>query len=174
MRPRFSVFIAMSLDGYIARPDGGIDWLELAGPLDESHGYDAFISSVDTVVIGRGTYDTVLGFGDAWPYGTKRVVVLTHRPVPPRRDETFFSGTPEQLLGQLGGAKHVYLDGGQVISQFFGAGLIDDLVISVIPVVLGAGLRLFPGGEHEHRLELTGHRSWPSGMVQLRYSVRPG
>jgi dihydrofolate reductase len=172
MRPRFSVFIAMSLDGYIARPDGGIDWLELAGPLDESHGFEAFISSIDTHVIGRGTYDTVLGFGEeAWPYGTKRVIVLTHHPVPPRRQEAFFSGTPAQLLSELSEAKHVYVDGGQVISQFFAAGLIDDLVISVIPVVLGAGLRLFPGGELEHPLTLTSHRSWPSGMVQLRYTV---
>jgi dihydrofolate reductase len=174
MRPRFSVFIAMSIDGYIARRDGSIDWLQIVHPLDESHGYDAFFASVDALVVGRGTYDTVQSFPE-WPYGTKPVIVLTHRPAEPRHGEELFAGPVTELVAKLAGATRVYVDGGDVIRQFFAADLIDDLVISVIPIVLGDGLRLFPGGEGEHRLALEGQRTWPSGLAQLRYRVaRPG
>jgi dihydrofolate reductase len=171
MRPQFSVFIATSLDGYIARADGSIDWLSIVHPVDEAHGYPAFMASVDTVVLGRGTYDTVLGFKE-WPYAGKRVVVMTHRPAAARHGEEFFTGSAAELAARLSGAKRVYVDGGQVVSQFFAAGLIDDVTISVIPILLGGGIRLFTGGEGEHRLELESQRSWPSGMVQIRYRVR--
>jgi dihydrofolate reductase len=168
---QFSVFIATSLDGYIARTDGSIDWLTIVHPVDEAHGYSSFMASVDAIVIGRGTYDTVLGF-DHWPYAGKRVTVMTHRPARARQDEKFFSGSAAELVEHLHDAKRVYVDGGKVISQFLAAGLIDDLTISVIPIILGEGLRLFCGGEREQRLELEGQRSWPSGMVQLRYRIR--
>ncbi|HJZ88845.1 MAG TPA: dihydrofolate reductase family protein [Polyangia bacterium] len=171
MRPRFSVFIATSLDGYIARANGAIDWLSIVHPLDEAHGYQAFFDSIDTIVVGRGTYDTVLGF-EQWPYRGKRVIVMTHRPREPRQGEEFFAGSATELAGRLGDAKRVYVDGGKVIGQFFAAGLVDDLTLSVIPIVLGDGIRLFSGGEGEHRLELESHRAWPSGLVQLRYRVR--
>jgi dihydrofolate reductase len=171
MRPRFSVFIAISLDGYIARADGSIDWLSIVHPVDEAHGYNAFMASVDTVVIGRGTYETVLGYG-TWPYIGKRVIVMTHRPVEARNGEEPFSGTPLEVVSRLAEAKRVYVDGGKVVSEFFGADLIDDVTISVIPIVLGNGIRLFSGGEGEHRLELEGSRSWPSGMVQMRYRIK--
>jgi dihydrofolate reductase len=171
MRPRFSVFIGASLDGYIARADGAIDWLAIAEPLDESHGYDAFFASIDTIVVGRGTYETALGFGD-WPYRGKRVIVMTHRPAESRHGEELHAGAPADLLPRLAEAKRVYVDGGNVIRQFFAAGLIDDVTLSVLPIVLGDGIRLFPGGEGEHRLDLESHRSWPTGLVQLRYQVR--
>ena len=169
--PRFSVFIATSLDGYIARRNGAIDWLSIVHPVDEAHGYGAFMATVDAIVVGRGTYDTVLGF-EEWPYGGKRVAVMTHRPARPRHGEEFFSGSAAELAARLQDARRVYVDGGKVVSQFLAAGLIDDMTISVIPIILGEGLRLFPGGEGEHRLELEGQRSWPSGMVQMRYRVR--
>lgn len=171
MSPRFSVFIATSLDGYIARTNGAIDWLAIVHPVDEAHGYQAFLASVDAIVLGRGTYDTVLGF-DQWPYPGKRVVVMTHRPAEARHGEEFFSGSAVELAARLGEAQRVYVDGGNVVSQFFAAGLIDDVTISVIPILLGDGIRLFSGGEGEHRLELESQRSWPSGMVQMRYRVR--
>jgi dihydrofolate reductase len=171
MRSRFSVFIAASLDGYIARSNGDIDWLSIVHPVDEAHGYQAFMASVDTIVLGRGTYDTVLEFNE-WPYPGKRVIVMTHRPAEARHGEEFFSGRAAELATRLSDAKRVYVDGGKVVSQFLAAGLIDDLTISVIPIILGDGIRLFSGGEGEHRLELEGQRSWPSGMVQMRYRVR--
>jgi dihydrofolate reductase len=173
MRPRCSVFIAASLDGFIARRDGNIDWLHELHPLDkEPNGYDEFIATVDAIVIGRGTYDTVLGF-PSWPYGEKRVIVMTHRPpAQPRANEEFFTGAPRDVVSRLAGCQRVYVDGGVVIAQFLAARLIDDLVVSVMPIVLGDGIRLFPGGEGEHRLELEGHRALNSGLVQLSYRVR--
>ncbi len=173
MRPRFSVFIATSLDGYIARANGAIDWLSIVHPLDETHGYTAFFDSIDTIVVGRGTYDTALGF-DEWPYGGKRVIVMTHRPAEARHGEELFAGSATEVVARLGESRRVYVDGGVVISQFFAAGLVDDVTVSVIPIVLGEGIRLFSGGEGEHRLELEGQRSWPSGLVQLRYRIRTG
>jgi dihydrofolate reductase len=171
MAPRFSVFIATSVDGYIARADGSIDWLSIVHPVDEAHGYEKFMSSVDTVVIGRNTYETVLRYED-WPYVGKRVVVMTHRSAASPNGEGFYSGPAAELSRQLVESKRVYVDGGSVVRQFLAAGLIDDLTISVIPIILGNGIRLFSCGEGEHRLELESSRSWPSGMVQMRFSVR--
>ena len=171
MRARFSVFIAISLDGYIARAGGDIDWLSIVHPVDEAHGYGPFLASVDTIVIGRGTYEAVLE-NDKWPYVGKNVIVMTHRPAKAHKAEEFYSGPVLELARRLTDAKRVYVDGGQVVSQFFAAGLIDDVTISVIPIVLGEGIRLFSGGEGEHRLDLESSRSWPSGMVQMRYRVR--
>ncbi len=167
-RPRCSVFIAVSADGYIARKDGSIDWLERVQGLD--YGYAAFFGSIDTLVLGRGTYDTALGFAD-WPYAGKRVIVMTHRPATPRRDETFTSATPVELVAGLGDTRRVYVDGGNVIRQFLTAKLIDDLTLSIVPILLGDGIRLFTGGEGEHVLALESSQAWPTGVVQLRYRV---
>ena len=170
-KPHCSVFIATSADGYIARADGAIDWLgcvELAG---EDYGFAAFYETVDVLVMGRGTYDTAIGFPE-WPYAGKRVFVMTHRPTRPRHDEVFVACTPDEVLERAAadGATHVYVDGGVVIGQFLAAGRIDHMTISIIPMILGSGVRLFGGGEGEHRLELEGTQAWPaSGLVQLRY-----
>lgn len=171
MGARYSVFIATSLDGYIARGDGSIDWLAIVHPVDEAHGFAAFMSSVDTVVIGRRTYETVLEY-ETWPYFGKRVIVMTHHPAQAHHGEEFYSGSAADLANRLTDARRVYVDGGNVVNQFFAAHLIDDVTISVIPIVLGNGIRLFSGGEGEHRLELESSRSWPSGMVQMRYRVQ--
>jgi dihydrofolate reductase len=170
MRPRFSVFIAASLDGFIAKPDGNIDWLRIHSLAEEPNGYNEFIESIDAIVIGRGTYETVLGFG-GWFYGDKRVIVMTRRPAESRHGEEFYAGDPSGLLSRLAGATRVYVDGGAVISQFFAADLIDDVTVGILPIVLGSGIRLFPGGEGEHRLVLQNHRVFKSGMVQLSYQT---
>lgn len=165
-----SVFIATSLDGYIARPDDGLDWLKLVERAGEDYGYAKFAETVDALVIGRRTYDTVLGFG-AWPYAGKRVIVMTHRPLVARHGEEAFEGSPEELVQRLAseGTRRVYVDGGNVIQQFLAARLIDDLTISVIPIMLGAGIPLFGGTEQ--RLRLDGVQQFESGLVQLRYRV---
>jgi dihydrofolate reductase len=171
MRPRFSVFIAASLDGFIARADGSIDWLSIHALDQEPNGYDDFIRTVDAIVIGRGTHDTALAFGD-WPYGSKRVIVLTHGSRDSRHGEELHAGDPALLLPRLMDCKRVYVDGGNVISQFFAADLIDDVTVGILPIVLGSGIRLFPGGEGEHRLALQRHHVYRSGMVQLEYGVQ--
>ena len=170
-----SVFIATSVDGYIARPDGGLDWLGVVNAPGEDYGYAAFASTVDVLVTGRGTYDVVLGFG-TWPYEGKRVIVLTHRPPAEgsRHGEEFFSGDVRDLVAKLTaeGVRRAYVDGGNVIRAFMAAGLIDDVTLSLIPVVLGDGIRLFDRGVGEHGLELAGTQSWPTGLVQLRYQAK--
>jgi dihydrofolate reductase len=166
------VFIATSLDGFIARPDGSIDWLQSVDSPGEDYGYQEFFDSVDTLVIGRNTYDVVRGF-PAWPYTGKRCVVLTHRPAPPAFDEEFSGEDPVGLLARLGreGARHVYVDGGQVIRQFLAAKSIDRLTLSIVPILLGGGIPLFSGvGELGVVLEHT--RAWPTGLVQSRYRIR--
>src|SRR5438309_1079543 len=120
--------------------------MSIVEPLDEAHGYQAFMDSVDTIVVGRGTYDVVLAFAE-WPYPGKRVVVLTHRPTEPRHGEEFFAGTPPEVAALVDGSKRVYVDGGNVVGQFLAADLVDDLTISILPIVLGDGIRLLSGGE---------------------------
>jgi dihydrofolate reductase len=157
----------MSLDGMIAGPNDELAWLDPYG--NEEHGYAAHFASIDTLLIGRRTYDVVLGFPD-WPYEGKRVYVLTNHPVTPRRDEQFISGSPAEVLAKISGV-HIYLDGGAVVRQFLAAGLVDDMTISIIPEILGSGIRLFDGGPPA-TLELTGSQAFKSGLVQVRYNAR--
>ena len=168
MRIQFGIFVGASLDGFIAREDGGLDWLK---PFEgEEHGYAGFMSSIDALVIGRGTYDTVLAFPE-WPYAGKRVVVCTRRPAEAAHGEEFWSGSPRALAEKLDGegVKRVYLDGGALISSFLREGLVDELTVSVVPIILGGGLPLFSGAMPQLSLRLLGAKSFPSGLVQLRY-----
>jgi dihydrofolate reductase len=161
------VFMGMSLDGCIAGPNGEIDWLDRVRDEGEDYGYHAFWASITTLVIGRGTWDVARGFSQ-WPYDGKRVVVLTHRPEPPEHGEEFYSGDVRGLA--LEG--RAYIDGGNVIRQFLAAGLIDDLTLTIVPLILGDGIRLFDRGIPTSWLTLQEHRAWPSGLAQLRYVVQ--
>jgi len=169
-----SVFIALSLDGFIARRDGSIDWLALVEREGEDYGYRSFLDSVDTLVVGRSTYNLALGF-EPWPYAGKRCVVLSHAPPAPRHGEEFYSGSPRELCANLAaqGARRVYVDGGTVIQQFLSANLVTDLTLSVIPVLLGDGVRLFGATGGDLPLELLASRRFDSGLVQLEYRVLP-
>lgn len=172
-RPQCSVFIAASLDGFIARADGAIDWLAVVERPGEDYGFKTFYESVDTLVMGRKTYETALGF-PAWPYDGKRCVVLTREQRAAHHGESFFAGDPAVLVERLGaeGAKRAYVDGGAVIGQFLAAKLVDDLTVSVIPILLGEGAPLAPALGGDVRLELVEHRAFESGLVQLRYRPR--
>ena len=169
-----SVFIATSLDGFIARLDGALDWLPVDG--GEPHGYTEFMATVDGIVIGRKTFETVLTF-DAWPYGRKPVVVLSTRPselTPPAGAVCeVMAGTPHEIVTRLTqrGMKHLYIDGGVTIQGFLEAGLIQHLTITRIPVLLGTGIPLFGSLSHDIRLEHVATRSYPSGMVQSEYVI---
>jgi dihydrofolate reductase len=169
-----SVFIATSLDGFIARPDGALDWLPADG--GEPHGYTEFIATVDALVIGRKTLETVLTF-DAWPYGKKPVVVLSTTlsklTVPDGAVCELMAGPPKQVVGRLErrGMTHLYVDGGATIQGFLEAGLIQHLIITRIPVLLGRGSPLFGPLSHDIRLEHVATRSFPSGMVQSEYVI---
>lgn len=167
-----SVYIAASLDGFIARSDGGIDWLSTVQQAGIDYGYKAFHDSIDTVVVGRNTYDQVLGFAE-WPYAGKRCVVLTHAPPVSRHGEEFFDGSPAELVSTLSndGARRAYVDGGAVIQQFLAANLIDDLTLSLVPILLGEGIRLFGTLGHDQPLTLLRTQAFDSGLVQMVYRV---
>jgi dihydrofolate reductase len=172
---KISVFIATSLDGFIAREDGALDWLPPDG--GEEHGYTAFIATVDAIVMGRGTYETVLGF-DAWPYPGRSVVVLTTRPLkqaPPHGAKVdVMSGAPHDIVARLAarGMKHLYIDGGITVQRFLEAGLIQRLTITRIPVVLGRGIPLFGPVTHDVWFEHVTTRSYASGLVSSEYVIK--
>jgi dihydrofolate reductase len=169
-----SVFIAASLDGFIARENGDLDWLP--GGDVEDHGYDAFMLTVDTIVMGRGTYEKVLTFGD-WVFGETPVVVLTSNPqsLPtlPAPTVSVMGGSPQEVVAalQARGAKSLYIDGGVTIQRFLAAGLIQRLVITRVPVLLGSGLPLFGALDHDVPLKHIRSRAFDSGLVQSEYEV---
>lgn len=173
-RPRCSVFIATSLDGYIARLDGTFDFLSIVERPDEDYGFADFFATIDALVIGRNTYETALGFPE-WPYAGKRCIVLTHREAPSVHGEQFFAGEPVALVEQLGlsGAQRLYVDGGAVIRQFLNDNLIDDLTLSIVPLLLGRGISLFGPEVPEQRLHLESSKAYESGLVQLCYARPP-
>lgn len=179
MRPRASAFIATSLDGYIARPDGSLDWLDDAQsliPEGEDCGYLEFMASIDGLAMGRHTFERVLTF-DPWPYGHLPVYVLSHAPVaiPLALAPSVhsFQGKPEALVARLGreGLRHLYVDGGQTIQGFLRAGLLDDITITVIPVLLGSGRPLFGPLAHDVELTLMRSRAYDFGFVQSAYRI---
>ncbi|HSC77523.1 MAG TPA: dihydrofolate reductase family protein [Candidatus Acidoferrales bacterium] len=168
-----SVFVGASVDGFIARPDGRLDWLPPGG--GEPHGYDEFMATVDALVIGRKTYETVLAF-DAWPYGEKPVFVLSTRPLAPAPADAKverMSGDPAEIVSQLaaGGIHHVYVDGGITIQRFLRAGLIQRLIITRVPVLIGAGIPLFGATDRDIVLKHVATRQYASGLVQSEYEV---
>ena len=170
-KPFVSAFLGISIDGCIAGENGDLSWLaELAPDSPDATGYTALMEQVDTLLIGRTTYDAVLGF-EPWPYAGKRVVVLSHRTFAPRHGEQRREGGVREVLAGLAaeGCRHVYLDGGAVIRAALREGVIDSLTLSVLPVVLGKGVRLFEDGLPRSDWRLEDTRALPSGVVQLRY-----
>lgn len=178
MNIQCSVFIATSLDGFIARPDGAIDWLLGAepAPAGEDYGYQAFFASIDAMVLGRKSYELVLNFPE-WPYAGKKVVVLSHGtpaiPASLAADVTVMAGTPGEVAQRLAGqgARHLYIDGGKTIQGFLNAGLIDEMTITQIPILLGAGIPLFGPLAQDIHLRHSQTRTYANGFVQSKYSV---
>lgn len=171
------VFIATSLDGYIARPDGDIDWLLQRDDPNEDHGYSDFIADKDMIVMGRGSYEKVLTF-DTWPYDRPVLVLssqLANAPVPDAlKGKVRFSGwTPAQAMDALASenVRRVYVDGGRLVQSFLRDGLIDDMVITAVPVLIGTGRPLFGALSRDVDLKLVSSRSFPSGLVQSTYRV---
>ena len=169
-----SVFIGTSLDGFIARPNGEFDFLPADG--GEPHGYNEFIASVDAIVIGRNTFETVLPM-KPWPYAKKRVVVLSTK----RLDFSAIvganveqmSGDPAEIVSKLAasGATHAYIDGGITIQSFLRAGLIQRLIITRVPVLIGSAIPLFGSLEKDIHLHHISTKQYPSGLVSSEYVV---
>lgn len=173
---RTALYIATSLDGYIARTDGGIDWLSIVERAGEDYGYAAFYESVDAVVMGSKTYELCLSFS-AWPYPGKKAFVFTQRNLTSDREDVVFV-SPDVRKAQTEfktqGLEKIWLVGGGALTgSFLQQGLIDEFIISVIPIILGDGIPLFPALSSETQLELVGSASYPSGLVQMHYRRMP-
>lgn len=167
-----SVFIGTSLDGFIARLGGELDFLP-ENP--EPHGYDEFIASIDALVIGRKTYETVLSFG-GWFYGETPVFVLSSNelaPAPPEAVVERMSGDPKEIVAELDrrGIRHAYIDGGITIQKFLNAGLIERLIITRVPVLIGSGIPLFGETLRDILLKHIATRTYASGLVQSEYEI---
>lgn len=171
-----SVFVGISVDGFLARPNGDFDFLDAGG--SEPHGYDEFMATVDTLVIGRKTFETVLSF-DHWPYGDKRVVVLSSRPLDLSTAAARggvveqMAGPPAEIVSRLSatGAHHLYVDGGITIQEFLRAGMIQRLVVTRVPVLIGEGIPLFGSLPHDVQLRHLATRQYAGGLVQSEYEV---
>jgi dihydrofolate reductase len=169
-----TVFVGTSVDGFIARSNGGLDWLPEGG--GEPHGYTEFIATVDAIVIGRNTFETVLAFPD-WPYGDKRVVVLSSRPLDLSAARgggvEHMAGAPAEIVSRLAatGSHHLYIDGGITIQRFLSAGLVQRLVITRVPVLIGDGIPLFGALPHDVQRRHVATRHYPSGLVQTEYDI---
>ena len=180
MNLRASVFIATSLDGFISRKNGELDWLDAANatvPEGEDCSYQAFMESIDVLIMGRKTYEKVLSFGK-WSYGIKPVIVLSSNKIeiPDRLAQTVShsSESPKELYNRLSkeGAKRLYIDGGMTIQRFLLSGFIDDIIITVIPVILGQGIPLFGKVTKDIALKHIATKSYDFGFVQLTYEVQ--
>ena len=174
MSIKVSVYIATSLDGFIARKNGDIDWLT-GGEGGEDYGYAEFMSGIDHVVMGRNTYEKVLTFG-GWHYD-KKVIVLTSRyiTIPSELSDKVeaLNLSPRELVSEMDSrrAKHIYLDGGVTIQRFLREGLVDVMTITTIPILIGEGLPLFGKLEEDVKLELIKSESFNNGFVQNKYRV---
>lgn len=171
---KVSVFIGTSVDGFIARPNGNLDFLPAGG--GEPHGYLEFMASVDALVIGRNTFETVLAFA-AWPYGDKRVVVLSSRPIDFSAVRggvvEQMAGAPTEIVSKLAasGAHSLYIDGGITIQRFLREGVVQRLIITRVPVLIGTGIPLFGTLPHDIRLHHVATQAYQSGLVKTEYEV---
>lgn len=169
-----SIFIATSLDGYIAKPNDDLSFLKMVEKPGEDYGYASFTSTIDTLILGRKTYDWVLKEIGAAHYdnGERDVYVITRTERPAVGKTQFFTGNPGDLVRQLKAkkGKNIYCDGGaEVINELLKQDLVDELIISVIPVLLGQGTRLFNDSRPEQALELVNTKAFDTGLVQLHY-----
>ncbi|MFF0268214.1 dihydrofolate reductase family protein [Kribbella sp. NPDC004536] len=168
-----AAFIATSLDGYIASEDGSIDWLTGRAEHAGDTGYDRFMDSVDTVVVGRKTYELASTFG-SWPYEGKQLEVLSTTLDLAADDRVIVHRTLDALVETLAdrGAKRIYVDGAATIQTFLRAGLLNELTITTAPVLLGAGISLFGPLDAEVSLNHNATRTLMAGFVQSDYTVR--
>ena len=181
MKNTCSVFIATSLDGFIAKPDGDIGWLDHPSYTieGESFGYIEFFSSIDAIIMGRNSFEKVLSFGGDWPY-EKPVIVLTTKVIalPDKLNEKviLMSGSPAEIVKEASnlGFHHFYIDGGITIQHFLHAGLIDQIIITKIPVLLGDGIPLFGPLKEDLLLELISVKEFENGFAQLTYKPKYG
>ena len=169
------MFVASSLDGFIAGPDDELDWLDRDDEIEDT--FTPFFEQIGALLMGRRTYDVVMGFDVPWPYGETPVLVATTRPLPDTNPTVRpVTGDVADMVAEakrVADGKDVYLDGGELIRSALEAGVVDEMIVTMIPVVLGAGRALFAGVGNRHELELLSHRELGGGSVELVYRPRP-
>lgn len=168
------LFIAVSLDGYIARKDGSLDWLLPFQSSHEDYGYADFMKTVDTVIMGRKTYDAVASMGYEFPHEEKQCFIVTRSPVSPKKHLIFFDKGLIPLVNELQNhnGKSIFVDGGaEIVNELMKHHLFDEYIISVIPRLLGDGIRLFNDARPQEGIYLIQSKSYPNGLVQLHYAA---
>lgn len=167
------LYIAMSLDGYIARKNHDLEWLFKFNVPDEDYGYNEFIKNVDTIIMGRTTYDEVVKMGHEYPHGDKEYYILTHRVDASKKNLFFYNGDLRELVLNLKSKQggDIYVDGSAVINELMKHHLIDEYIISIIPIFLGDGIRLFNDGRPEEQLQLIECEKFKTGLIQLHYKI---
>ncbi|MBS4057734.1 MAG: dihydrofolate reductase [Bacteroidales bacterium] len=169
---KLCLYIAMSLDGYIAAPDDNLDFLSLVSKEGEDYGYEAFLSTVDTVIIGRKTYDWVIKQVGVFPHEDMETWVITRKERPGHGNVRFYSGSVSALVERIRAheGKNIFVDGGaEIVQLLLKEQLIDAITISIIPILLGKGTRLFDAGFPARQLKLINCRNYETGLVQLQY-----
>lgn len=172
---KVQLFIAVSLDGYIAGPGGDMSFLDIVAAEGEDYGYAGFIKETDTVIIGRKTYDWVMTQVGEFPHADKKTYIITRTSRPRAGTIEFYTENLADLITHLKSAngKNIFVDGGaEIVNQLLAAGLIDEIYISIIPVLLGGGTRLFHDGIPQTKLEFIDSRQFNSGLVQVHYKVK--
>lgn len=168
------LYIAMSLDGYIAKSDDDLSFLSIVEQKGQDYGYMTFMDTVDTVIVGRRTYDKVISMGVEHPHQDKEVYVITRTERQAKGKSIFYTGDIKQLVGdlKLKNGKNIFVDGGaEVVHIFLKEKLIDELIISIIPILLGDGIPLFNSGRSESRLQLLKVQHFEKGLVQVHYKI---
>jgi dihydrofolate reductase len=177
--PLVRVFVGASLDGFIAGPNDELDWLgagDAASDREVQAAFTSFLAEIGCVLMGRRTYEIACGFAGPWPYGTMPMLIATRRPLPAERAHvTASSGSIEELVArakQSAGERDVYIDGGQLIRSALDAELVDQITVTIVPVILGAGIPLFAGAAKRHRLRYVTQQLIGGAAVSLRYALQ--
>jgi len=166
------LYIAASLDGYIAKPNDDLSFLSIVQKDDEDYGYSVFINSVDTVILGRKTYDWVMKQVSVFPHADKNTFIITRNAKPSIGKVNFYSGSLKELISKLKSesGKNIFIDGGaEIVHELLKENLIDEFIISIIPVLVGSGIKLFKDGRPEQILELVSVKKFEKGLAQLHY-----
>ncbi|MFN6944281.1 MAG: dihydrofolate reductase family protein [Cytophagaceae bacterium] len=169
------LYISCSLDGYIAKPNDDLGFLSIVQKEGEDYGYNDFVATVDTVIVGRKTYDWVVGQGYEFPHTDKDSYIITRKERPKEGNLTFYNGNLKTLVTTLKAesGKNIFCDGGaEIVNQLLTEKLFDELILSIVPILVGEGTRLFKNGRPEQELELISTKSFESGLVQLHYKMK--
>lgn len=173
---KIKVYIALSLDGYIARPDGDLDWLlKYPMPTGTEYGYKDLMDSIDVVIMGGRTYREMLCMDIIWPYKDKKTYVVSRRSIETKENIEFVTENIIEKITDLRNeqGKDIWLvGGGELITMFLNEGLIDELQICYIPIILGAGIPLFPNNPKESNWELIGNTAYDSGIIKIDYQIK--